>query len=169
MMFDARTLSDDTTIETDLCIVGAGVAGISLARECIGHNFSVCLLEAGGLEPDRVTQSLYCALINQAGKCAFITVDVDPYWRRRLRPPGRYISTVWIPGNLLGDGKHYVNAFLLTLNTDMLEFSAKPATSFNVVDSFDGDTARGDYFRPIGGAVRPLLKWTTDFQPSSQG
>ena len=45
--------------ETDVCIVGAGVAGITLARELVGGELRVCLLESGGLEPDKVTQSLY--------------------------------------------------------------------------------------------------------------
>lgn len=46
-------------IETDVCIVGAGVAGIILAREFIGQKFQVCLLESGDLMPDTATQSLY--------------------------------------------------------------------------------------------------------------
>jgi choline dehydrogenase-like flavoprotein len=59
MIVDARSLPKEETIETDVCIVGAGVSGVALAREFIGQEFRVCLLESGGLEPDRVTQSLY--------------------------------------------------------------------------------------------------------------
>ncbi|MDL2121674.1 MAG: GMC family oxidoreductase [Deltaproteobacteria bacterium] len=59
MIIDARSLSNNQTIDSDVCIVGAGVAGITLARECAGEEFQVCLLESGGLEPDKVTQSLY--------------------------------------------------------------------------------------------------------------
>jgi len=59
MIVDARSLPKNETIETDVCIVGAGVAGITLAREFIGEKFRVCLLESGGLGPDRATQSLY--------------------------------------------------------------------------------------------------------------
>jgi len=59
MIIDARTLSDNETIETDVCIVGAGTAGITLAKEFIGQKFSVCLLESGGLKPDKETQALY--------------------------------------------------------------------------------------------------------------
>ena len=58
MIIDARSITDNTTIETDICIVGAGVAGITLAREFIGFGARVCLLESGGFEPDKVTQSL---------------------------------------------------------------------------------------------------------------
>ncbi|MFM7372447.1 MAG: NAD(P)-binding protein, partial [Sphaerospermopsis kisseleviana] len=41
-----------------MSIVGAGPAGITLARELAGADFRVCLLESGGLEFDKDTQSL---------------------------------------------------------------------------------------------------------------
>ena len=59
MLVDARSLTENTIIETDVCIVGAGTAGITLAREFIGQKFGVCLLESGGLKPDQETQALY--------------------------------------------------------------------------------------------------------------
>jgi choline dehydrogenase-like flavoprotein len=59
MFIDARSISKKTVINTDVCIVGAGAAGITLAREFIGQPFRVCLLESGGLEYDAETQSLY--------------------------------------------------------------------------------------------------------------
>ena len=59
MLIDARSVPENETIETDVCIAGAGIAGITLAREFIDREFRVCLLESGGLGPDRATQSLY--------------------------------------------------------------------------------------------------------------
>ncbi|MCL4475990.1 MAG: GMC oxidoreductase [Nitrospirae bacterium] len=59
MLVDARSLPGNKTIETDVCIVGTGVAGITLSREFIGKGFRVCLLESGGLRPDRAMQSLF--------------------------------------------------------------------------------------------------------------
>lgn len=47
------------SIETDLCVIGAGAAGIALARELSGARFRVALLESGGFEPDPDTQALY--------------------------------------------------------------------------------------------------------------
>jgi choline dehydrogenase-like flavoprotein len=58
MLIDARTVERDHVIETDVCVVGAGLAGITLARECIGADFRVCLLEGGGFEPDEATLAL---------------------------------------------------------------------------------------------------------------
>lgn len=56
---DARESSLPATIETDLCIVGAGAAGITLASELQSSGIDVCLLESGGFTPDEETQSLY--------------------------------------------------------------------------------------------------------------
>ncbi len=59
MFVDARRLSSDALIDTEVCIIGAGAAGISLAHALIGQPFRVSLLESGGLRFDRATQSLY--------------------------------------------------------------------------------------------------------------
>lgn len=58
MIIDARSLQEGALIDTDICIVGAGVVGVSLAREFIGKKLRVCLVEAGGTGPDKATQSL---------------------------------------------------------------------------------------------------------------
>lgn len=58
MFIDARTLPEDKVIETDVCIIGSGPAGTTLAHEFRGQDFRVCLLESGGTEPDEATQAL---------------------------------------------------------------------------------------------------------------
>lgn len=59
MFVDARTLPDGFVAEADVCIVGAGAAGITIARELAARPLRVALLESGWLEPDAATQSLY--------------------------------------------------------------------------------------------------------------
>lgn len=59
MHTDARTLEDDTLIEADLCIVGAGAAGISMAMEWLGTAHKVVLLEGGGFNPELEMQQMY--------------------------------------------------------------------------------------------------------------
>jgi choline dehydrogenase-like flavoprotein len=52
-------VSDGTPIRTDVCVIGAGPAGITLAVELGAKGVQVCLVESGGLdfEPDVQTQS----------------------------------------------------------------------------------------------------------------
>src|SRR5262245_37141212 len=47
---DARCITTGSTLRADVCIVGAGIAGISIASEFIGRSQNVVLLEGGGLE-----------------------------------------------------------------------------------------------------------------------
>jgi choline dehydrogenase-like flavoprotein len=58
MIVDAHRLPDNAVIETEVCIVGAGPAGITLAQELAGQDFRVCLLESGGWEPNEEVQEL---------------------------------------------------------------------------------------------------------------
>jgi choline dehydrogenase-like flavoprotein len=56
---DARTLPDATLLEGDLCIVGAGPAGIALALEWEGRGERVLLLEGGGFQLERALQDRF--------------------------------------------------------------------------------------------------------------
>lgn len=58
MELDARTLSTGTRLDADVCIVGAGPAGISLALEFIDGGATILLLESGGPELDEKAQEL---------------------------------------------------------------------------------------------------------------
>ena len=58
MLSDARELASDQLIDADVCIIGAGPAGISIARELIGNGASVWLLESGGRDLERRAQRL---------------------------------------------------------------------------------------------------------------
>src|SRR5688572_27861265 len=43
----------------DVCVIGAGPAGISLARRLAGHGLTVALMEAGGLEFSEESQAVF--------------------------------------------------------------------------------------------------------------
>jgi len=58
MIIDARSLPSEESLETHVCIIGAGPAGLTLAREFANQNFQVTLLESGGFEFDSEIQSL---------------------------------------------------------------------------------------------------------------
>jgi choline dehydrogenase-like flavoprotein len=58
MIHDLLTLEDGVRFEADVCLVGAGAAGITLALELAEHDFSVVLLESGGMKPEKADQEL---------------------------------------------------------------------------------------------------------------
>jgi choline dehydrogenase-like flavoprotein len=58
MHTDARKISNHSLIEGDICIIGAGAAGISIALEFINTSRKIILLESGGLEYDPESQLL---------------------------------------------------------------------------------------------------------------
>jgi choline dehydrogenase-like flavoprotein len=59
MHIDARTLDNNSIIEGDICILGAGAAGISIALDWQDSPYKVILLEGGGFEYDEQVQELY--------------------------------------------------------------------------------------------------------------
>jgi lipopolysaccharide transport system ATP-binding protein len=108
-------------------------------------------------------------LRNEAGIDLFVSNDVDPEWRRRRRPPGRYISTGWIPGNLLVEGAVSVIAVISTLEPLTARAVIVDAIQFRVVFPLGArDSSRGDALVPSPGVVQPLLRWTTRYMPRSE-
>ena len=105
-------------------------------------------------------------LDNDEGVRVFMSFDQDPEWRRRPRPVGHYLSTSWIPGNLLAEGTMIIGASVRTEQPQLVHFYERDAAAFQVIDSLEGNSARGDYLGPLPGIVRPLLRWTTRFQPN---
>jgi lipopolysaccharide transport system ATP-binding protein len=99
---------------------------------------------------------------NDDGIHMFASHDLDPAWNRRRRPAGRYVSTVRIPGNLLSEGPVIVSVGMETVAPKLFQFYVNEAVSFRVIDTLDGDSARGDYIGKISGIVRPRLEWTTE-------
>jgi choline dehydrogenase-like flavoprotein len=56
---DLNDLASGETLVFDVCLVGAGPAGITIADELIGSGLKVCLVESGGFHDDPETQALY--------------------------------------------------------------------------------------------------------------
>ena len=70
MIDDARRIPDATTLQADLCIVGAGAAGITMARALAPTGLRVVVLESGGFEFDPEIQDLYSGSVAPAGSYA---------------------------------------------------------------------------------------------------
>ena len=105
------------------------------------------------------------AFNNEEGQRVFTTVDLDPDWRQCRRPEGRFTSTVHIPGNFLAEGMIFVNCVLVRTSRQDVQFRERSVVAFQIVDSLDGDSARGDWTKKFPGIVRPKLVWTTRFEP----
>jgi choline dehydrogenase-like flavoprotein len=74
MFIDARSIDDGRVFERDVCVVGAGAAGIALAVSLAEAGLDVDLIESGGFEPEDTTQAL-----------AFAKVDGLDMYTARLR------------------------------------------------------------------------------------
>ena len=108
---------------------------------------------------------VYYHVFNEEGIEAFLSIDNDSAWLKKPRPIGRYVSTAWIPGNLLSEGMYFIGPGIYTLNPDVKRFRVSDAVGIHIMDGMDGRGARVDSSWIIPGVVRPLLKWETTFSP----
>jgi lipopolysaccharide transport system ATP-binding protein len=109
-----------------------------------------------------------CELLSHVGLSILASHDMKPGWRERPCPIGRFVSTARIPGNLLAEGTFLVTVGLFSPDPDENHFYVREAVAFQVVDSLQGDSARGDWTGPMYGAVRPVLEWKTTPASSTQ-
>lgn len=105
----------------------------------------------------------YFRLSNEEGIIIFSTIDQDLRWHTEARLPGRYVSTVWIPGNSLSEGTIFVLATMRTPRRKYWPFWVRNAVAFNVIDTMEGGSARGPWAGKLSGVVRPKLEWTTKY------
>ena len=59
MLSDLQTDFSQEKIEADICIIGAGAAGITMAMDLIDKPWNVVVLEAGGTQYNKETQNLF--------------------------------------------------------------------------------------------------------------
>jgi len=93
------------------------------------------------------------------GVDAFVAAEIDSPWHRKPRPAGRHTAVAWIPGNFLAEGTYLVGVAISTLDPVRVHLHERDAVALQVIDSFEGDSARGDYGGPFPGVVRPMLRW----------
>ncbi|MFC0406618.1 FAD-dependent oxidoreductase [Roseomonas elaeocarpi] len=65
MITDIEQLPDHAVLQADICIVGAGAAGLLIAREFLGTATQVILLESGGLGAEDATQALSAGEVSE--------------------------------------------------------------------------------------------------------
>ena len=105
--------------------------------------------------------SMSVCLINLEGMVVFASTPVDdPQWTGKPFPCGLYRSRVHIPGDLLNDGYHRVQVFLLR-DQGVVLARLDDVLMFDVADAHE---VRANWHGDWPGAVRPLLKWETKIQ-----
>ncbi len=107
MLLDANTLPQDGEIDTELCIIGGGVAGITLAHTLRGRGWNLVLLESGDLDYDEATQNLYrgAVLGNPMASPAAARLRYfggsSNHWAGYCRPldPSDFEPRAWVPNS----------------------------------------------------------------------
>jgi lipopolysaccharide transport system ATP-binding protein len=133
------------------------IAEVADVREPVGVEVGFTVLSDGAVIAPKIK------LVDGQGQVAFNALDTSERWHEPT-PPGDYVTTAWIPGNLLNEGLMLVDAAVVALGTTRFHHHAgtRAAVSFHVQDPGEGDSARGLFLGQWKGAVRPLLSWTTE-------
>jgi choline dehydrogenase-like flavoprotein len=101
---DLNELEDGQLIQADLCIVGTGPSGMTIARQLARTNLNILMLESGGREPEPETQALYeieataPRRISQDVIRARVTGGSSRIWTGRCAPfhPGDFEERPWV-------------------------------------------------------------------------
>jgi homopolymeric O-antigen transport system ATP-binding protein len=101
-------------------------------------------------------------IADESGLQTFNAMDTDPRWREDAEP-GTYVSTAWLPANLLNEGLAFASVFVSTLASQktIQHVFEGDVVAIQVTDPLEGDSAKGDFAGHWPGVVSPLLTWTT--------
>jgi choline dehydrogenase-like flavoprotein len=121
VILDGRNVEGGSQLETDVCIMGGGAAGITLARELSGRAFRVCLLESGGFVYDADTESLnkgdFSAFVGHEdyyGRMRFFGGSTN-HWEGRCRPLEEtdFLARDWVPYSGWPFDRSHLDAYYL--------------------------------------------------------
>jgi choline dehydrogenase-like flavoprotein len=102
---DLRQLAPGSMITADICLIGAGAAGITIARELAGGALRVCLVEGGGTQYEyQESQQLYAGesvgapVVLEAGRLRFLGGTTN-HWTGRCAALDEldFLQRDWIP------------------------------------------------------------------------
>ncbi len=95
--------------------------------------------------------------------------SANQYDDRFLTPhePGAYLTTCWIPGNLMTEGTFCIRVSVSEIQVPVkIHVYEENILAFQVVDNMRGDSARGNIAHNYPGLIRPRLKWTSQTVPA---
>lgn len=131
---DATSIPRGVAIDTDICIVGAGAAGLTIARQLNGTKLDVTLLEAGGLERDLATEHE-----------TFEVDHIGTPWRNPVPHRGRWFggsTNLWYgriaqPNPIDFEKRHWVPHSGWPINLDELSSWLHKSADILEVPNFD--------------------------------
>jgi lipopolysaccharide transport system ATP-binding protein len=87
----------------------------------------------------------------------------EPTWSEKAYPSGLFRSRFYIPADLLNDGTHRVDLYVVRNKSEVI-YSQEDIVVFEVQDA----ERRGAWYGKWIGAIRPNLKWETQFLGESE-
>jgi len=108
---------------------------------------------------------IYFMVLNEEGICVFQSFQTDTSPPGPFKP-GRYVSTAWIPGNLLGEGIMFVSPRILSHWSEKHHVRETNVVAFQVSANLESDSLSANFYPKRYGVIRPLLKWETHFTPN---
>lgn len=96
-------------------------------------------------------------LYNQKGDFIFVSSEASSSFFSRK---GIYKSIIWIPEELLNDGRYIAGIAASTFIPERVHFYEKEALIFDVIE--DMNQRNTEYRGAMPGIVRPNLKWKTE-------
>ena len=156
MLFvDSRKLSHGSEVDTDVCIVGAGPAGITLAKEFINQNFRVCLLEGGDV-------NYFDEEIASLGDGEVVGDPFAPLWEMRRRQFGgiAYWWSIFLNQGRIG--VRYADLDEIDFKKrDWVPYSGWPITKGDLVPFYK----RAHVFCQLGRYDYSTQPWETENDP----
>ena len=105
--------------------------------------------------------NLSVVIKNEEGYPIFNTASgEEPVWSGQPCPAGLFRSRFYIPAELLNNGTHRVHLYVIKEQTEVV-YQTDDILVFDVQE--DSSERRGAWFGKWIGAVRPNLKWETEF------
>jgi lipopolysaccharide transport system ATP-binding protein len=81
-----------------------------------------------------------------------------------LHQPGSYLSTCWIPGNLMTEGTFFLRVSIVEIQVPIkVHVFEENILAFQISDPMRNDSARGRIAHSYPGVIRPRLEWETTY------
>ncbi|WP_282604535.1 FAD-dependent oxidoreductase [Pelagibius sp. Alg239-R121] len=167
---DTRSLADGEVIEADICVIGAGPAGVAIATAFAGDSTRIALLESGDIGYDEETQALAAGEVvgipypDLEGVRLRMLGGSTNHWGGNIRPLDAIDFEVrdWVPHS----GWPFGLDELLPYYRRAAEFCGVPHEAFEIAAQqsavgaspwpFADDAVTSQVFQTVGGEARAL-------------